>query len=105
MVHGRDIEDLMHYCTWSSRASPLLLTLAVELHPRDVVSHTLDLPAWQSWFHHGQVGFTAGAGEGRRYVTLHSLGVGDTQDLRRARSGEEKHLNDHLYLSIGTVSQ
>lgn len=70
-------------CIWNSKVSLLPLTLAVELHPRNVVSHTLHLPARQSWFHHGQVGFTAGTGERRRDITLHSLRVGDTQDLRR----------------------
>lgn len=65
--------------------SPPSLTLTVELHPRNVVAHTLHLPAGQSWFHHGQVGFTTGTGEGRRHVALHPLRVGDAQDLREER--------------------
>lgn len=63
----------------------LPLTLVVKLHPGNVVTHTFDLPAWQSRLHHGQVRFATGTREGRRHVALHSLRVGDAQDLRRGR--------------------
>lgn len=56
--------------------------MAVELHPRDVVAHTLHLPAWQRGFHHGQVGLATGAGEGGGHVALHPCRVGDAEDLR-----------------------
>lgn len=62
---------------------PVLLTLAVELHPGDVVPHTLHGPPRQRGLHHGQVGLPTGAGERRRHVALHSLRVGDAQDLQR----------------------
>lgn len=68
----------------------LTLTLTVELHPRDVVPNTLHLPAGDSGLHHGQVGFTAGAGEGRRHVALHTLRVGDSKDLATEKSCEPR---------------
>lgn len=63
------------------------LALAVELHPSDVVAHALHLPARQRGFHHGQVGFAAGAGEGCRHVALDARRVGDAEDLG-GRGGE-----------------
>jgi len=62
-------------------SAPLGLTLTVELHPSDVVSHTLHLPAGQGRLHHGQVGLATGAGEGCCYVALYPLGVSNAQDL------------------------
>lgn len=60
----------------------LWLTVAVKLHPSDVVAHALHLPARQRGFHHGQVGFAAGAGEGSRHVALDARRVGDAEDLK-----------------------
>ena len=59
------------------------LTLVIKLHPGDVVSNTLDLPARQRWAEHGQVRLPAGAGERRRHVLLLPGRVGDAQDLSR----------------------
>lgn len=74
------------YQIYRGKHTSSCLTLVVKLHPGNVVTNTFHLPAWQSRLHHGQVGFAAGAREGRRHVTLHSLRVGDTQDLRRQES-------------------
>lgn len=60
---------------------PKRVTLLVEFHPGDVVTHTLYFPARQRGVHHGQVGLPAGAGEGSREVLLPALGVGHAQDL------------------------
>lgn len=69
-------------CFCSFGRTPLWLTVAVKLHPSDVVAHALHLPARQRGFHHGQVGFAAGAGEGSRHVALHARRVGDAEDLK-----------------------
>lgn len=57
------------------------LTITVEPHPGDVVSHTLHLPAWQCWPHHGQVRLATGTGEGSCHIALLPRRAGDTQDL------------------------
>lgn len=90
------------------------LTVAVELHPGDVVSHALHPPARQCGVHHGHVGLPAGAGEGCGHVLLLPLRVRDPQDLPRTVSSRWKpgrgsgslapaksHRSEHAHLHSG----
>src|ERR1019366_17799 len=50
------------------------------LHPADVVTHRLDLPARQRRHHHREVGLAAGARERAGDVARLALGIGELQD-------------------------
>lgn len=63
-------------------------TLLIKLHPGDVISHTLHLPAGQCGLHHGHVSFATSAGERGSNVLLLAFGVGHTHDLWKEGRGE-----------------
>ena len=54
--------------------------VGAELHPADVVTHRLDLPALDGRDEHGQVGLAAGGGEGAGDVAGLALGGGELED-------------------------
>ena len=68
--------------------------MIVKLHPGDVVSYTLDLPARQRGAEHGQVCLPTGAGEGCCHVLLLPGRVRDAEDLnrRKIRVGKNGYL-------------
>lgn len=87
------------------RLRSLSLTLAVELHPGDIVSHTLHLPARQRWFHHGQVGFPTSARESGRNVPLYTPRIGDSKNLKREKAVQVGTIRCAIKTSINSFKQ
>lgn len=81
------------------------LTITVEPHPGDVVSHTLHLPAWQCWPHHGQVRLATGTGEGSCHIALLPRRACDTQDLHiEERENKEEVTKGQGMVFIGRTA-
>ena len=63
-------------------------TVRTKSHPRNVVPYQLRLPPGKAGGDHGQVGLAALAGEGGSYVPLHTLRVGQTENLAEGEANK-----------------
>ena len=59
------------------------LAVVTKAHPGNVVTDTLELPAWEGGTHHGEVSLATRGGEGSGHVELLALGIGQTKNLEK----------------------